>query len=421
MQNATPGDANALNQKLVDQLKWKGSLTVPAVEAAFRAVPRHLFLPDLPLEEVYQDEAIATKMLDGQFVSSSSQPAIMAIMLEQLQLEAGQRVLEIGAGTGYNAALMAHLVGETGQVVTIDIDEDIVEGARSHLASTDFTNVHVICADGAEGYAELAPYDRIILTVNASDIAPAWQNQLKAGGRLLLPLSLRGPQVSTVFEKEQDHLVSTSLKACGFVNLRGSLAEHDTTFQPGPHAGQLILRLGEPQHIDTDRIYHWLLDKHDEYATPIQVMTHELFYGLIFWLALHDASICNLQARGALAEQDIVPGLFYVPSQQHPARSTIGLLSDQGLSVLMRDPSAPLPADDTAEVIPFRIFIRSFGSDTTVANRLSSLVMSWHMAGRPTEHNLSIRAYPTTKEYTAQTNDIIIKKRWTQFVCSWKK
>ena len=117
MQNSTPGDANALNQNLVDQLKWKGILTLPEVEAAFRAVPRHLFLPDLPLEEVYQDEAIATKMLDGQFVSSSSQPAIMAIMLEQLQLEAGQRVLEIGAGTGYNAALMAHIVGETGQVV----------------------------------------------------------------------------------------------------------------------------------------------------------------------------------------------------------------------------------------------------------------------------------------------------------------
>jgi len=420
MQNSTPGDANTLNQMLVDQLKWKGSLTLPEVEAAFRAIPRHLFLPDLPLEEVYQDEAIATKMLDGQFVSSSSQPAIMAIMLEQLQLETGQRVLEIGAGTGYNAALMAHIVGETGQVVTIDIDEDIVEGARNHLASAGFTNVRVICADGADGYAELAPYDRIILTVNASDIAPAWQDQLKANGRLLLPLSLRGPQVSTVFAKEQDYLVSTSLKACGFVNLRGSLAEHDTTFQPGPHAGQLILRLGEPQLIDTDKIYHWLLDTYHEYATPIQVMTHELFYSLIFWLALHDASVCNLQARGTLAEQDIVPGLFYIPSRL-PAHSTFGLLSAHGLSVLMRDPGAALPADDTSDVIPFRIFIRCFGSDTTVANRLAALVISWHMAGRPTEHDLSIRAYPAAKEYKMQANDIIIKKRWIQFVCSWQK
>jgi protein-L-isoaspartate(D-aspartate) O-methyltransferase len=420
MQKSTPDDANTLNQKLVDQLKWKGSLTSPEVEAAFRAVPRHLFLPDIPLEEVYQDEAIATKMLDGQFVSSSSQPAIMAIMLEQLQLEAGQRVLEIGAGTGYNAALMAHIIGDTGQVVTIDIDEDIVEGARNHLASAGFAHVRVVCADGADGYAELAPYDRIILTVNASDIAPAWQNQLKTNGRLLLPLSLRGPQVSTVFEKEQDYLVSTSLRACGFVNLRGSLAEQDTTFHLGLHAGQLILRLGEPQLIDADTIYRWLMDKHHEYATSVQVMTHELFYGLIFWLALHDVSICNLQARGAIAEQDIVPGLFYIPSKI-PIRSTFGLQSEHALCVLMRDPSVPVPTDDISDVVPFHIFIRSFGSDPAIANRLASLVMSWHMAGRPTEHNLFIRAYPAAKEYHAEANDIIIKKRWIQFVCNWQK
>ena len=74
---------------LVDHLKSIGVLTQPAVEAAFRAVPRHLFLPDVPLEEVYRDEAIPTKMLAGQAISSSSQPAIMAIMLEQLQLEPG--------------------------------------------------------------------------------------------------------------------------------------------------------------------------------------------------------------------------------------------------------------------------------------------------------------------------------------------
>jgi protein-L-isoaspartate(D-aspartate) O-methyltransferase len=420
MQKSTPDDANILNQKLVDQLKWKGCLTSPEVEAAFRAVPRHLFLPNVPLKEVYQDEAIATKMLDGQFVSSSSQPAIMAIMLEQLQLEAGQRILEIGAGTGYNAALMAHIVGDSGQVVTIDIDEDLVESTRDHLASAGYTNVRVVCADGAEGYAEFAPYDRIILTVNASDIAPAWQNQLKANGRLLLPLSLRGPQVSTVFEKEQDHLVSTSLKACGFVNLRGSLAEQDTTFQPGPHAGQLTLRLGEPQPIDTDRIYRWLVDKYHEYATPIQVMPHELFYGLIFWLALHDASICNLQARGEMAEQNIVPGLFSMPSKL-PVRNTFGLLSEHALCVLMRDPGVPAPVDEMADVMPFRIFIRCFGPDTTVADRLTSLVTSWHMAGRPTEHNLFIRAYPAAKAYKANANDIIIRKRWIQFVCSWKK
>src|SRR5581483_5459570 len=115
----------------------------------------------------------------------------MAIMLEQLQLKPGLRVLEIGAGTGYNAALMAHIVGETGQVITIDIDEDIVYNARLHLVTAGFERVQVICADGGAGYAHAAPYDRIILTVGASDITPAWRDQMKPNGRLLLPLTLR--------------------------------------------------------------------------------------------------------------------------------------------------------------------------------------------------------------------------------------
>jgi protein-L-isoaspartate(D-aspartate) O-methyltransferase len=420
MQKSIPDDANVLNQQLIEQLKEKGCLTSPQVEAAFRNVPRHLFLPELPLEEVYQDEAIATKMLDGQFVSSSSQPAIMAIMLEQLQLEAGQRVLEIGAGTGYNAALMAHIVGDSGQIVTIDIDEDIVEGARSHLASAGCTNVRIVCADGANGYTELAPYDRIILTVNASDIAPAWQNQLKTSGRLLLPLSLRGPQVSTVFEKEQDYLVSTSLRACGFVSLRGSLAEPDIVFQLGPHTSQLTLRLGESQQIDTDKIYHWLTDQYHEQATPMQVMAHELFYGLAFWLALHDASICHIQARGEAAEQDIVPSLFHIPAK-NPTRSTFGLLKENALCVLMRDPATPAPTDAMSDTIPFRIFVRCFGPDIAEADHLAALVMSWQMAGRPTEHNLSIKAYPAAEERVVEAGNIAITKRWMQFICSWQK
>src|SRR2546428_12794983 len=108
------GTAEAVgHQALVDSLKASGCIRTPLVEAAFRAVPRHLFLPGTPLDLVYSDEAIPTKRFDGATVSSSSQPAIMAFMLEQLQLEPGHRVLEVGAGTGYNAALMGHIVGET--------------------------------------------------------------------------------------------------------------------------------------------------------------------------------------------------------------------------------------------------------------------------------------------------------------------
>ena len=131
----TTSDAAALHQALVDQLKDDGHIESPRVEGAFRAVPRHHFLPEQPIAEAYRNRAIPTKHLDGEAVSSSSEPAIMAIMLEMLDLQPGQNVLEIGAGTGYNAALMAQIVGETGQVTAIDIDQDIVEAAQAHLAA----------------------------------------------------------------------------------------------------------------------------------------------------------------------------------------------------------------------------------------------------------------------------------------------
>jgi len=115
------------NDALVEQLKREGCITSAPVEAAFRAVRRHLFLPGTPLDQVYRDEAIPTKRERGVPISSSSQPAIMAVMLEQLGLRPGQRVLEVGAGTGYNAALMSHIVGAGGRVVTVDIDGEPLE------------------------------------------------------------------------------------------------------------------------------------------------------------------------------------------------------------------------------------------------------------------------------------------------------
>lgn len=170
-------------------------------------------MPGVPLDEVYRDQAIPTKHLNGLAISSSSQPAIMAIMLDQLDVQPGHGVLEIGAGTGYNAALMAHIVGDGGEVVTIDIDEDIVEAARAHLAAAGFPQVRVVCGDGAFGFPAAAPFDRIVLTVAAVDISPAWREQSKPDGRLLLPLRIGGilTQKSVLFEQADDHLASASV------------------------------------------------------------------------------------------------------------------------------------------------------------------------------------------------------------------
>ena len=138
------GAADRARARLVDGLRDSGRLCSAAVEEAFRAVPRHLFLPGVPLPRAYADEAVAVQAVDGVTTSSASQPSMMAIMLAQLDLRPGHRVLEVGAGTGYNAALMTRLVGQEGRVVAIDIDADLVEGAARHLT---------VVSPGGEEYA----------------------------------------------------------------------------------------------------------------------------------------------------------------------------------------------------------------------------------------------------------------------------
>ncbi|MQA87715.1 MAG: methyltransferase domain-containing protein [Streptosporangiales bacterium] len=131
-------------------------------------------------------------------MSAASQPTIVATMLEQLQAEPGHHVLELGAGTGYNATLLAHLVGNDGQVTTTDVDDDIVDGARAGLAAAGVDNVRVILGDAALGYPGGAPYDRIIATVGAYGLPPAWLEQLAPHGRLVVPLRLRGSLIEPV-------------------------------------------------------------------------------------------------------------------------------------------------------------------------------------------------------------------------------
>jgi protein-L-isoaspartate(D-aspartate) O-methyltransferase len=113
----------------------------------------------------------------------------MALMLELLDLQPGMRVLEIGTGTGYNAALMAELVGDPGLVSTIDIQEDVVEQTRRRLALAGYRQIRVIARDGFVGCLDFAPYDRIVATVGCSALSPRWLDQLAPEGVVLIPLA----------------------------------------------------------------------------------------------------------------------------------------------------------------------------------------------------------------------------------------
>jgi protein-L-isoaspartate(D-aspartate) O-methyltransferase len=228
-------EASALRDALVERLSAYGAVRSAAVERALLAVPRQLFLPGVSLAQAYADLAIPTHWEHGVAVSSASQPTMVAIMLEQLDLQPGLRVLEIGAGTGYNAALLTELVGPQGAVTTLDIDPVIAEEARTRLQSAGYKGVRVLATDGARGAPEYAPYDRIVLTAGVADISPTWEEQLVEGGLLVAPLRLGGAEASTALRKEDGVLRSVSLTPCGFMRLRGeeSAPEHVVTLSNG--------------------------------------------------------------------------------------------------------------------------------------------------------------------------------------------
>ena len=219
----------ALRRDLVGHLRSGGHLRDDRVAAAFADVPRELFLSDHVerhgLADAYRDDAIVTRRdpTTGEPTSSSSQPAIMAQMLEMLDPRTGQRVLEIGAGTGYNAALLAHLVGDEGTVTSVELDADVAVTARRALVSGGVP-VRVEVGDGTGGWPAAAPVDAVIATASTLTVPRAWFDQLRPGGHLVVPLRL-SPVVSwlqaiVAFRKVRHGFDQVAITGGGFMAMR---------------------------------------------------------------------------------------------------------------------------------------------------------------------------------------------------------
>jgi len=404
----------------VERLKSSSVVCDRRIEAAFRAVPRRLFPPDLRVEEVCRDEAIVTKRLDAAALSSSSQPSVMAIMLEQLAVRPGDRVLEIGTGTGHNAALLAHLVGDAGTVVSVDVEADVADAARKHLADARFERVEVVSGDGGLGYAAAAPYDRIILTVGAWDIAPAWWDQLRAGGRLVLPLALRGPELqrTIAFDRVENHLVSVSAQPCGFIPLRGAFAGPIQQASLGQGAGLRLFHERAPD-VDAEALLGWLRDARASIPTQVFTRAAAVADGLSLWVALHEARFCGLFVDGTVAHAALMPTL-YAHSKQ--LRFSCGLLGEHGLALLgwVSDEVARPGSDRRpAEARLQELEVCSFGSGADLAERLRELVSGWNAAGRPASKHLLVQAYRHGEEPMGSSREPIIKKNWTSLLIQW--
>lgn len=213
---AAPTDtfANPRNAMVTDQIERRG-VSDPQVLAAMRRLPRHRFVPDQYLQLAYEDHPLPIGY--GQTIS---QPYMVALMTEALRVEPGQRVLEIGTGSGYQAAVLGELGAE---VYTVEIIPELAQQAAARLAELGYKNVHVRQADGYFGWPEHAPYDAIIVTAAPDHLPQPLPQQLKEGGRLVIPIGPQGAvQTLWLFEKQGGELAATNLGDVLFVPLTGA-------------------------------------------------------------------------------------------------------------------------------------------------------------------------------------------------------
>ena len=200
---------------MVERLKSLGYIKSEHVFNAMLKVPRDVFVPEELKSHAYEDRPLPIGM--GQTISA---PHMVAIMCELLELEKDSKVLEIGSGSGYHACVIAEIVGE-GQVFSVEKIERLSERARENLETAGCKRAQVITGDGTNGYEKEAPYDRILVTAGAPDIPTSLIEQLKIGGRLVIPIGSMYLQDLILIEKLEDRIERRNLGGCAFVPLIG--------------------------------------------------------------------------------------------------------------------------------------------------------------------------------------------------------
>jgi protein-L-isoaspartate(D-aspartate) O-methyltransferase len=394
-------DPTRLRTALTDQLRARRRIRTPQVESAFRHVPRHLFLPGVQAQRAYAANVVVTKRAeDGTALSSATSPGVVADMLEQLDVQPGHRVLEIGAATGINAALLQELVGPTGHVTTIDIDHDLADQARRNLSTAGYGQVDVICADGAEGHPARAPFDRIIVTAGAWDIAPAWWRQLGAGGRLVVPLRLHGSGLtrSIAFDLHQpDRMLSNSALVCGFVPMRGTAVHTEHSL---PIADDVILHLGPDNPSDTATGSHPLTYPPHQNWTGVMTNETDPVEHLDLWLATTSRHFARLSAGPKTRNSGLVtPALRWAGAALYDG-GTLAYLSVRPHT------------NDTTE-----LGVTALGpNSTTLATRTADLLHRWARR-RPTQPVITAQPAATPDDQLPEGHHI--DKPHTRLTIAW--
>ncbi|WP_432004611.1 methyltransferase, FxLD system [Streptomyces parvus] len=408
MTNTTvePDEATRLRNKVVDELRAGGDISSPEIEAVMRKVPRHAFIPDTPLDKAYDTYAAVITKTDehGVQLSSVSAPQIQATMLEQAQVKPGMRVLEIGSG-GLNAAYLAELVGEHGEVVTVDIDPVVTERAHRLLDEHGYHRVRVLTADAAEPIPELGEVDVVMVTAGAWDIAPAWTPQLKQGGRLVVPLRMRGLTRSVAFTQipgeHGPYLESVSALICGFVPMQGSTA----------HREELLLLNGTPEiglkfddglPADPHRLDNAVTFPRHELWTGVVIGLSELIDTLQMAMAISLPGFCTMAV-----DEDLDTGLVAPVNKRF------------ALAAVEDDTFAYLVTRRTEDKKHIEYGVHALGPNAKqFADQVADVLRDWE-ASRRGGPSPVIRVYPANTSDDQIPADRVIDKVHSRVSLSW--
>ncbi|MFF0033579.1 methyltransferase, FxLD system [Streptomyces avermitilis] len=408
MTNTTvdPDEATRLRNKVVDELCTDGTISSPDIEAAMRKVPRHEFAPGTPLEKAYDTYAAVITKTDehGVQLSSVSAPQIQAMMLEQARVRPGMRVLEIGSG-GLSAAYLAELVGEDGEVVTVDIDPVVTERGRQLLDEHGYGRVNVVTADAAEPIPDLGEVDVVMVTAGAWGISPAWIAQLKPDGRLVVPLRMRGLTRSVAFTQvtgeHGDYLESESARICGFVPMQGSTAHREELLLVNgtPEIG---LRFDDGLPADPNRLDNAITTPRHELWTGVSIGLQELLDTLQMTMAISLPGFCTMAV-----DEDLDTGLV-APSNKRFA-----------LAAVDDDTFAYLVTRRTEDNKHVEYGVHALGPNAKqLADKIADVLRDWE-ADRRGGPSPVIRVYPADTPDDLIPADRVIDKVHSRISLSW--
>ncbi len=273
--------------------------------------------------------------------------------------------------------------------MTVDIDQEIVSRARASLAMAGYGGVRVSCGDGGLGVPEHAPYDRIIVTAGAWDLAPGWLAQLAPGGRIVLPLSVRGIHLSVALERAADHWASTSACRCGFIRMAGALAGPESFVPVVGQPGLYVLADGGPA---TDpgalpaMLPAALAGAAKDVPTELRADGMRELADLDLWLTLTESRLARLTVVGTRGRRTGVAELVPLGGLAGP----VGIAGELGVATIVPGQAGPGGAAESSPVV-----VRGFGpGGAYLAGYLARQAVAWDKLGRPGASTLRLRAYP---------------------------